>query len=175
MKAGKLTSIQTRQIQTLTTDTVALDFNTATSGNYSFNFSEHDNFSAANIYLLDKYTKTSQEVKGNPVYSFTIDKNNAATQSNRFALVFSKAIVPSVITGIKVYPNPADKQITVQLPTTTDKYTVTISDIAGKKVYQNQLSSGTQSINIAKLTKGNYVIEITDAKGNRAVEKLVKQ
>ena len=174
LKGNKAMAVQTRSLQTLTTDTVALNVKSSQSGTYKLNFSEYENFGAT-IYLIDSYTKTIHDVKASATYSFTIDKNNAATQSNRFALVFSKAIAPTVITGIKVYPNPADKQITVQLPTTTDKYTVTISDIAGKKVYQNQLSSGTQSINIAKFTKGNYVIEITDAKGNRAVEKLVKQ
>lgn len=175
LKAGKTTAIQTRQLQILNTDTVAVDFNVAASGTYSFNFSEHDNFSATNIYLLDRYTKTTQEVKSNPVYSFTVDKNNAATQTNRFALVFSKAIPVTAITGVKVYPNPADKQITVQLPQTSDKYTVSITDVAGKRVYQSQLASGTQNINVAKFTAGNYIIEITDAKGNRTTEKLVKQ
>jgi hypothetical protein len=175
LKAGKVTSIQTRQLQTLNSDTVAVDFNVSANGAYSFNFSEHDNFSATNIYLLDKYAKTIQEVKGNPVYSFTIDKNNAATQSNRFALVFSKAIPLTAITGVKVYPNPSDKQITIQLPLASDKYTVSIIDVTGKRLYQNQLASGTQTINIAQLAKGNYVLELIDVKGNRTNEKFVKQ
>jgi hypothetical protein len=109
------------------------------------------------------------------VYSFSVDKANAATQTNRFVLVFNKAIVPVVIKGIKMYPNPANKQLTLELPITDGKYTVKITDVAGKQVYQNQLAGGVQAINITKLAQGNYVVETTDAKGNRAVEKLVKQ
>ncbi len=174
LKGNNLMAVQTRSLQTLTTDTVALNVKSNQSGTYKLNFSDYDNFKATGIYLIDKYTNTIHNVKSSSTYSFTVDKNNAATQTNRFALVFSKAIVPTVITGIKVYPNPADKQITVQLPATEGKYTVSITDVAGKRVYQSQLAAGTQTINIAKLMKGNYVLELTDAKGNRSVEKIVK-
>ncbi len=177
IKAGNLTSIQTRSLQQVQSDSVALDFNVSETGNYGFNFSEHDNFTAANIYLLDKYTNTTTEVKANPVYSFGVDKANAATQTNRFVLVFNKAIAPVVatITGIKMYPNPANKNLTIELPLTEGKYTLRITDVIGKQVYQNQLAGGVQAINISKLAQGNYVVETTDTKGNRAVEKLVKQ
>jgi hypothetical protein len=37
------------------------------------------------------------------------------------------------------------------------------------------LASGTQTINIAQLAKGNYVLELIDVKGNRTNEKFVKQ
>ncbi len=177
IKAGSLTSIQTRSLQNVQSDSVALDFNVSETGNYNFNFSEHDKFTTANIYLLDKYTNTTTEVKANPVYNFSVDKANAATQTNRFVLVFNKAIVPVVttITGIKMYPNPANKNLTIELPITEGKYTLRITDVIGKQVYQNQLAGGVQAINISKLAQGNYVVETTDSKGNRAVEKLVKQ
>lgn len=175
-KAGSLLSIQTRTLQTIYQDTVAIDMNLTESGSYELNFSEYEQFTAATgIYLLDRYSKRMHDVKQTATYMFTVDKNEAATQTNRFALVFSKATIAQIIAGVKVYPNPADKTITVQLPATAEKYTVSISDIAGKKLYQSQLPSGIQNISIAQFTKGNYVIEITDTKGNRAVEKLVKQ
>ncbi len=175
-KGNSLLSIQTRTLQDINNDTVAIDFNTSESGSYALNFSEYENCTAATgIYLVDSYTKTIHDVKSSSIYNFTVDKNNAATQTNRFALVFNRAIPLATITGIKVYPNPADKNIIVQLPQTEGKYTVTITEIAGKKIYQSQLASGTQTINIANFTKGNYVVEIIDTKGNRAVEKLVKQ
>jgi hypothetical protein len=175
LKAGNLTSIQTRSLQQVQSDSVQLDFNVSETGSYHFNFSEHEQFTTANIYLLDNYTNTTTAIKANPVYNFSVDKAITATQTNRFVLVFNKAIVPVVIQGIKMYPNPANKQLTVELPITEGKYTVKITEITGKQVYQNQLAAGVQAINISQLSQGNYVVEITDSKGKRMVEKLVKQ
>ncbi len=176
LKSTKAMAVQTRSLKTLQTDTVALNVISSQNGTYKLSFSDYENFAAANIYLLDKYTNSTTAIKDNPVYSFTVDRTIAATQGQRFALVFAKAIVPqAVIAGIKMYPNPANKNLTVELPLTEGKYTLRITDVIGKQVYQNQIAGGVQAINISKLAQGNYVVEITDTKGYRAVEKLVKQ
>ncbi len=175
-KGTKAMAVQTRSLKTLQTDTVALNVISSQNGTYKLSFSDYENFTAANIYLLDKYNNSTTAIKDNPVYSFTVDRTIAATQGQRFALVFAKAIVPqAIIAGIKMYPNPANKNLTIELPITEGRYTVRITDVTGKQVFQNQLAGGVQAINISKLAQGNYVVEITDTKGNRAVEKLVKQ
>lgn len=65
---------------------------------------------------------------------------------------------------VKVFPNPAREQITVtgyySLPATMKIY-----DIAGKIVFQKQISSHYEYISIEKLPVGMYVYEISAAKG----------
>jgi hypothetical protein len=177
-KAGKNMSIQTRSLSAVNDDEVGLSFDVANSGNYMLNFSEYENSSINNIYLVDKLTGFKHDVKQNSTYIFSVDKNNAHSYgSNRFSLVF-KAINPSLtISNIKLFPNPATKQVTLQLPATQadETYTIRITDISGKIQLQQKVVAGVQHLSINSLAKGNYVVEVIDSKGNRAVEKLVKQ
>jgi hypothetical protein len=179
LKDNKGMVVQTRELQNLTTDEVWLNIGATASGNYQLNFSNYENFAGASIILKDHYTQTEQDVKQNATYSFSIDKDNAATKgSARFSIVFNRTIEPVYVTNIiKMYPNPANKQVTLKLPQSADNntnYQIKITDLVGKVIMQEKVNSGTQNINIDKLTNGIYLVEIIDSKGNRTTEKLVK-
>ncbi|HNJ57933.1 MAG TPA: T9SS type A sorting domain-containing protein, partial [Chitinophagaceae bacterium] len=171
-------AVQTRSLSTLSTDEVWLNIGATQSGNYTFNFSDYENFTGADIYLVDHLAKITQDVKANPDYVFSVDVNNAATKgSNRFSIVFTKRIVePSIVNNnIKMYPNPANKQVTLLLPQIADiNYNIKVTDMAGKIILQQNRAGGDKQLNIEKLSTGTYIVEIIDSKGNRTTEKLIK-
>jgi hypothetical protein len=175
-KADKTLSIQTRSLSSVREDEISLAFEVANSGTYTLNFSEYEQSSIGSIYLVDKLTGTKQDVKQNSSYSFSVDKNNAQSfGAGRFVLVFSNKVDPVLVQGIKMYPNPANREVTVQLPNTTETYTVRISNVSGKVVMEQVVTGSVQTLQVGKLAGGVYVVELIDSKGNRTTDKLVKQ
>ena len=178
LKGNKGMAVQTRNLQTLTTDTVWLNVVSTQSATYKLNFSEFENFATADIYLIDHFTNTTQNVKQNSMYEFSVDKDNAATKgTQRFSVVFSKKQSPELALNrsIKLYPNPANKQVSIQLPQSADiSYNIKVTDMAGKIVLQHKAAGGTEQMSVDKLTTGTYIVEIIDSKGSRTTEKLVK-
>ncbi|HNM34439.1 MAG TPA: right-handed parallel beta-helix repeat-containing protein [Chitinophagaceae bacterium] len=179
LKGATHTSVQTRDINTISNDEVWLNIGATKSGNYKLNFSDYDQLIGTDIYLIDHLANITQDVKQNPEYVFSVDINNAATKgSSRFSVVFSQRVQPVVTQSIKMYPNPARNKVTIMLPTSADNnqhYSINVTDITGKTVKVYKAVKGTQQLNIDKLTTGSYLVEITDSKGSRITEKLIKQ
>ncbi|MBX7262507.1 MAG: T9SS type A sorting domain-containing protein [Chitinophagaceae bacterium] len=177
LKGSTHTAVQTRSLSSLSNDEVWLNVGATQSGNYSLRFSQYEDFAGADIYLVDHLAKVTQDVKANPEYVFSVDVNNAATKgSERFSLVFSQRVQPLLTQSIKMYPNPASQQVSILLPQTADNkaYSISVTDMAGKVVMQYKANAGTSQMNIGRLTAGTYLVEVTDSKGNRSIEKLIK-
>ncbi|RYM33880.1 T9SS type A sorting domain-containing protein [Brumimicrobium glaciale] len=76
---------------------------------------------------------------------------------------------------ISVYPNPASDALNIQLPASVQKAEVLIGDINGKVVLKQILNSqGINSINIEKLEKGIYILNVI-AEDNQWQEKFIKK
>ena len=82
---------------------------------------------------------------------------------------------------IKVYPNPAQKQLSVSINRAQQgMYTVSLLDVLGREVYKQQMAfkagNDVQQIPVASLAQGAYFICIADDKGkNIYMEKILKQ
>jgi len=74
---------------------------------------------------------------------------------------------------VVVYPNPASTLLTVQNNCNTSIDSITITDIMGKVVF-TQKSSNTNSINVASLACGTYLLEATSGK-DQFTSKFVKE
>ena len=78
-------------------------------------------------------------------------------------------------TGVKIYPNPANDLITIMLDEFDDEYGITIHDLTGRAVLnQNLYSSSNQTIFVGNLAKGVYQINI-HLPERRVTKKLVIQ
>jgi acid phosphatase len=107
-------------------------------------------------------------------YSFTDNAPVAATTYYRLKMVdrsgsftFSKivTVIAPKGNGLSVFPNPASKQLTVQVNTVTaNTATLQIVDILGRTVYQQKtiLNAGinTISLPITTLAKGSYTVVV---------------
>ena len=85
------------------------------------------------------------------------------------SLGIDKAVSPNSIT---IYPNPASNEITVSANNNDFEIAnIAIYNLSGQKVLDTQL----QKINIAVLSKGNYMLKIIDKDGRLYSKKLLKE
>lgn len=74
-----------------------------------------------------------------------------------------------------LYPNPAEKTITLQLKNREiDNLSVSIFDVTGKKMFSNSLNSLTIELNISDLSNGLYFVSLKQNGKNIGYQKLIK-
>ena len=99
-----------------------------------------------------------------------IDQDNRSTLSIVRPVLFSSQYL------VLVTPNPATEFININVSgnNTNEVYTVTISDMSGKKLIQTQSSNDVLRIAINKLAKGIYIVQIANA-GKIFTQKVIVQ
>ncbi len=86
-----------------------------------------------------------------------------------------KEIIATQKRTVKVYPNPATKQLWIDLDK-NENYNYIITDIAGKEVLTGRLiAQKRQPINISRLTNGLYFINLHNPKQGVFQAKFIKQ
>ncbi len=72
-----------------------------------------------------------------------------------------KAVVNEIEEDIKIYPNPGQSFIYLDIEDVSDKSIKgAIYDLMGRKISEHNISSGNNKINIEKLTIGTYLLKI---------------
>ena len=84
------------------------------------------------------------------------------------------------ITVVKAYPNPATNLISLELENFTEGAAqIEIMDVSGRQVLKQtlNLTEGFNTINldISHLSRGVFIVKITDSKNQRAMVKMVKE
>jgi len=118
-----------------------------------------------NLYLHDRYTLSGQNLALNSHYSFQINADTLS-QGNRFELIIGNAVTGTakkVSTSARLYPNPAEAgNVYLQLPgnTETDEATITITDLTGKTVSEQQVVINASEPGLFKspAVSGLYVV-----------------
>ena len=67
--------------------------------------------------------------------------------------------------SLEVYPNPATEKITMVYGMPSETYRVEITDVAGRTVWRDEVSGGTQGIVISKLSGGVYLLKVHTGSG----------
>jgi uncharacterized delta-60 repeat protein len=73
----------------------------------------------------------------------------------------------------RLYPNPANTQITLELNDAASNYQVSIFDVLGKKIYTSQIQKAGQ-IDVSGLASGTYLVKLT-SDNKSSVVRFVKQ
>lgn len=76
-------------------------------------------------------------------------------------------------TSFLVYPNPFDNSLTIEL-SSIDATSVRIFDLQGKQVFQETIFDARNEIQLPQLTKGIYLIELSNTQGQSSTRKLIK-
>ncbi len=63
-------------------------------------------------------------------------------------------------TELNVYPNPAQSEVNVQIPSTYESARIRLYDILGKKVLESTVSQERSKIDISTFSKGLYLLKI---------------
>lgn len=105
------------------------------------------------------------------------DKHSERSTNNPGYIVADSTlnIIEGGLTGgqFSIYPNPASGSITVTNNFNAEYFK--LSDLSGRVVITQKLEAGTISISLSGLAQGMYMAEIANAKGNKAMQKLVIQ
>jgi PKD repeat protein len=83
-------------------------------------------------------------------------------ESDYITITSGSDINNALINSVKVYPNPATSEITIEAE---NLKSISIVDILGKVVYSEEANSAKEVIDISKLTKANYFIKVVTADG----------
>jgi hypothetical protein len=80
----------------------------------------------------------------------------------------------SLTSSIKLYPNPVDKLLHVEINESGTLQSIGIVDVVGRLVLGHELSPGVRNVDIPTemLAKGVYYVQIVDGNGERFVEKI---
>jgi len=79
---------------------------------------------------------------------------------------------PEIINEWAIYPNPTKGLVNLYVESVVGKGNIVIADVYGKQVKSQPLSLGTNTINIANLSKGIYFVSIITSDG-KTTKKLV--
>lgn len=85
--------------------------------------------------------------------------------------------INSALSGVEVYPNPANDFIVVDFPTSlevTDNKTVYIINALGEIVVTEKATSSSITLNTDNLTNGIYFVKV-ESKNGSAIKKFIKQ
>ncbi|MBK8498199.1 MAG: T9SS type A sorting domain-containing protein [Flavobacteriales bacterium] len=63
--------------------------------------------------------------------------------------------------ALRVFPNPADERVMVEVAEEALGATVTLVDVAGRVVFQQRMNTNTASIDAADLARGCYSLHLT--------------
>ncbi len=106
------------------------------------------------------------------IYSWNAEASGGTTSVDDVAIsgnITTLDVAQNNISGLKVYPNPAKNTLYV----TSDNFTakeVQLYDVLGKSVLNTKTANNT--VNISSLSKGIYVVKITE-EGKTATRKIV--
>lgn len=80
------------------------------------------------------------------------------------------------MTGIETYPNPTNGILNIDLLNFYENAaTIIITNTLGQVVFKENINSKYSAFNINHLISGVYFVNVTDSKGNNAVQKIIKE
>jgi hypothetical protein len=114
----------------------------------------------------------------NDVLTFTLISDNCNSRVTGLSLsTFNKIETSiqnkSIISDLKLYPNPADDEVIIQSNNDVIGSTYIISDQLGRQVLSGILSGESTKVDINQLTPGLYYLQIGG--NNKQIYKLIKK
>jgi hypothetical protein len=83
---------------------------------------------------------------------------------------------PSELEQVRLYPNPANRFVYLEIPQQLEEVSVKILDVTGKCIFVNtNLQSGKHTLSTDRLSNGMYFMQITSDKGNIVRKVLINK
>ncbi len=131
--------------------------------------------SASELILVGQNPTDDIRYEGTPagrINSIVIDSAyNVSTLVTEFVNVdFLTSVNKWEVEGLKIYPNPANKQITIELGNNGNTTELKIKDVTGKTVFRQQVVENKTVVPLTNFAKGVYFLEV-----NNKVVKFIKE
>lgn len=78
----------------------------------------------------------------------------------------------NVLQATKIYPNPTDSKLNIQLPSLIEDANMVITDVQGREIYKKALSSIENVVDVTSFKSGIYFVNIKD-KGYSITKKVI--
>jgi len=125
--------------------------------------------------MIENYMDYSAETCQNSFTQGQVDLMRGVLNNQRYDLVHDNpASVKEQTTEAKIYPNPAQDQITVVLENGTAE-TIEVLGSSGRQVLSTGSSAQETSLDVSALDNGVYFIRIQQPTGQRTISKFVKR
>lgn len=101
-------------------------------------------------------------------YEYTVIMDGYADVSGTFDVVDAPVTVPINMVGmndiqaasLKLYPNPTNGNVTVELPHMVSGATAVVLDLTGKTIVAKQFESATTTLDLSAVSEGIYIIKV---------------
>lgn len=80
----------------------------------------------------------------------------------------------SVLPNLKIYPNPADQELSIELPNHSMK-SLKMIDLSGKIWHESRAQSSSATIDVKALPRGMYILQLETATGDQTARKVLIQ
>ncbi len=131
------------------------------------------NFKGYKVYLRDNTENRIAELGLNDILYLSSDESDS---HGRYDLIFEKSasnILLAEKSNVVIYPNPA-KGLFYLTVGSNKYYTVYISDITGKTIYNNKFFGNTSKmINLSNQSSGIYFVTVKFADNSNVIKKIV--
>jgi Secretion system C-terminal sorting domain len=117
-----------------------------------------------NCYIKYEYDNTGNRVKR----SYYCEVPASALSTGGKILNTNPTAVLETITdeniGVKLFPNPVDNDLKIEVPETTIGGSITINDMKGIVLKSIKIEQKNNSINLSDLSRGSYTVVIDSEK-----------
>ncbi|MFB6319145.1 glycoside hydrolase family 2 TIM barrel-domain containing protein [Saccharicrinis sp. FJH54] len=96
---------------------------------------------------------------------------------DNFSLIVSEVTGIGQLTGsgmVKIFPNPANGIMTIQMNSNDYNGTYTFYTVSGKEVLSGRLWQRSQAVNVSALEKGVYLIKIENSSGSQIIRSVLE-
>jgi hypothetical protein len=171
-------------------DEIPLGISSSSTGLHKMVFSNLDEFIAYDVLLEDKYLGVITLLNDRPIYEFNIGSNPAEKGEDRFRIIFvnrgdvdylekKNALLNSINTQVKLYPNPATETVFVHSNLIqANSATVKVFNFIGSEMMNTTVSIKNSELhldlNLDAFKAGIYFVEVWAGDKLISTNKLLK-
>ena len=98
-------------------------------------------------------------------YAVEVTQNTCVDTSSCYNIVITSIAENDFGAKITVYPNPASGFVTVELPEYSESYRITLIDMLGRVLLEDDLTGTSKRINLAAYANGVYFLTVEQTQG----------
>ncbi len=133
--------------------------------------SDDGHFTGTNTNILQIHNVTQSDAG---TYVCIVSGQCNIVESQPIQLVVQVTYVDKQMKNVRIYPNPANNQITVKFAQAVSNATVTITDELGHTLYKTNFSGDRLQIDVSSFSQGLYFITIENNQANLKAKLIVR-
>lgn len=123
--------------------------------------------------LMPNATESAIKLPATGTYALIVTQNNCVDTSECVTVTVLVGMGDDPLLGdVRVYPNPVNSLLTIELPTSADQYRFELYSLLGQQVLHADIDH-TQQIDVSQLQKGMYLYQLSNSSGGANVGKLL--